>query len=351
LFEGEIHRWFLKYFYPNPPTDGIYTWPPTFMDAWNKEKSNPKYVGKTFDRRNHSRIAEMTEEEVICFAWSKHIHNSFLQTKSIINSTLSKLWVPQNKLRSGQNVPALHQLIRRYWYYQWSMNAAKTYVTQKNTERTKNELTSMSETEGEQLRKDRLKINMDKFSYESLNSYPEEWVAFLFLGKKLGTMTTFNCGQEVKSDGTVASSMNVTKPISQSITMPKEVRKYALSLQKYTEGSVQEMTAFSKKVKSNDVVVSHNHNHCWNDMAMLESRDSHQSSILTKMTTASGLTDMDDIEFKKKSVKDSWNNIAEQKASVTNTLERLTKYKASNEVIDALLDELLMWRRWNEKHV
>jgi len=315
----------------------------------------------------------MTQDEILYYGWSQHIHNNFLQSKSVINSTLSKLWVPTHKLRSGQNVPAMHQVIRRYWYYQWSLNAAKIYVTTKIAERNKAGLAVLSEVESEALRSERLKVNMDKFNLNSLNSYPDEWLAFLFLGKpdflQLGTMSTFNVGKSVDADvidatGSTKSVTNMSVhgsniPVGEGMIMPKEVRKHAQSLQLYSQSKNNEMgesmvpSSKKQKVSANpsEITVTHRHAHLVKfDGHPAEFQDSTITTRVSALSSHPNVVDLaTSVDVKKNEIDMGLKYIADQKMCLLQTIERCKEFKAPEDIILAKHHEMMKWEKKERK--
>jgi len=71
----------------------------------------------SWKERNENRLAGMTDKEILFYAWCNHIEAKFSQNKRLITAVLSKEWVHPKELRSGQNVTALYQNIRKVWYY------------------------------------------------------------------------------------------------------------------------------------------------------------------------------------------------------------------------------------------
>jgi len=80
-------------------------------------------------------------------------------------------------------------------------------------------------------------------------------------------MSTFNCGNVVEKDSSVAVSKHAQGNLSASNSslqiIPSEVRKHAQSLQKYTEQQQVVTTSATKrtKISSDEVVVNHKHSH------------------------------------------------------------------------------------------
>ena len=203
---------FLRYVYPEKDKNDIYTWPPYFLDRWEREKTNPKYSNATFRRRSAGKFgSNPTEKDILYYGWCNHIHDEYNKSRAVITATLNKMWVPERQLKSGMNVPSLHKTIRKFWYNQWALDTAKHFVvTNKSTRKGKGEA-ALSTLELEELQDGHFELLMGKFDFRSLKSYPKQWLAFLFIGKPdyigMGTKNAFNSGLEVQIKTNVPRSI------------------------------------------------------------------------------------------------------------------------------------------------
>ena len=203
---------FLSYINPKETSSNAFKWPPFFLDLWEREKTNGKYANSTFRKDNATKLEKLSESDIIYYGWCNHIHDKYYTSRGLITSTLNKLWVPQNKLKSGTSISTLHESIRKFWYHQHGIILAKKYVINEKSKFKKKNGVEMTTTVCLAMHEERVKQHLDKYDAFSIHSYPEEWLTFLFIGKPdyilLGTKNAFNSGQEIQNDANIPRSLS-----------------------------------------------------------------------------------------------------------------------------------------------
>jgi len=143
---------FLVHIHVDNDGSDAYTWPPLFIEMWERERRQSKYATATFRKRFDRRLSQLSETDIIYYGWCNHILDKHNATNALITSTLNKLWVPSSKLRSGTNVTSLHQSIRKFWYDQWCIIVGSHYVINQKSVRKKKGLPVMTDQEVMKLR-------------------------------------------------------------------------------------------------------------------------------------------------------------------------------------------------------
>jgi len=313
---------FLEYIDRTPSENGTYSWPPFFIDRWIQEKNNPKLITDSWKERNEARLAGMSEKEILFYAWCNHIESKFALNKRVITGVLSKEWVAAKDLRSGQNLTAMYQNIRKVWYYKWGCDLANGYIVQEKAKKKKKKENPMTEKEQSDLYNDRVKAHMDKYDPNHIRCFPKEWLTFLFIGKPdhigLGTMEAFNCGREVDDKSNIPSSLiaggksaALSDQPSDTIIHSKQIRKHVMSLSEYSKEANDQNKKRSTKNEHTPII-------CHHHIPYLERRESTNTSSIT----ASSLHQNNDEEDQLRNCHLVLKNIKRQKASLVDSIKR-----------------------------